>query len=165
MTEADLPCVAATEERACTHPWQLNHFRDSLTTGYPACMLTSPVASTDPDHPRTAAGHTLLGYWVAMRGVDEMHLLNIAVAPEHRRQGWARAMMQALAAQTLAEGFTWLWLEVRASNAPAQALYAQLGFLPVGLRKQYYPAAAGQREDAVVMSLNLRANPMPALAT
>lgn len=156
MTEADLPVVAETEQRACPHPWSLGNFRDSLTTGYPAFMLTSPPYATDPDQPRTTMGRTLLGYWVAMRGVDEMHLLNITVAPEHRRHGWARTMMQALAAQAMAEGLHWLWLEVRVSNLAAQALYNQMGFLTVGKRKQYYPTTAGQREDALVMSLNLR---------
>ena len=159
MTADDLACVANAEQRACAYPWSVGNFRDSLTAGYPAYMLTSSTVPTDADHCRTAQGRTLLGYWVAMRGVDEMHLLSIAVTPEHRRHGWARAMLQALIAQTLAEGLAWLWLEVRASNAPALALYKQMGFLAMGLRKQYYPAEQGSREDAIVMSLNLRAHP------
>ena len=51
----------------------------------------------------------------------------------------------------------WLWLEVRASNARAMAVYQRLGFKRVGTRKAYYPLSPGQREDAVVMSLLLRA--------
>lgn len=157
MTSADLDLVAATEQRACPHPWTLGNFRDSLAAGHPARMLTTPVLPGDSVAPLTTSGRLLLGYWVAMNGVDEVHLLNITVAPEYRRQGWARAMMQAMAASAVVEGAHWLWLEVRAYNTPAKALYEQMGFLPMGMRKQYYPAGPGQREDAVVMSLNLRA--------
>ena len=158
MTSADLDLVAATEQRACPHPWTPGNFHDSLAAGHPARMLTTPVLPGDTAAMLTASGHLLLGYWVAMNGVDEVHLLNITVAPEYRRQGWARAMMQAMAASAMADGAHWLWLEVRTGNTPARALYEQMGFLPMGLRKQYYPAGPGQREDAVVMSLNLRAN-------
>ncbi len=52
-------------------------------------------------------------------------------------------------------GAQWLWLEVRASNLRAQQVYEAHGFRRVGERKRYYPAAHGQREDAVVMSLPL----------
>lgn len=157
MTAADLALVAATEQRANPHPWSLGNFSDSLATGYPACLLTTPLLPGDHPPQLTASGRMLLGYWVTMNGVDEAHVLNITVAPEHRRQGWARAMMQAMTAATLADGAHWLWLEVRTGNTPAKALYEQMGFLPVGVRKQYYPADQGQREDAIVMSLNLRA--------
>lgn len=157
MTPADLAWVAATEQRANPHPWSLGHFRDSLATGYPAGLLTTPLLPGDTPAQTTASGRMLLGYWVTMNGVDEAHVLNITVAPEHRRQGWARAMMQAMAAAALADGAHWLWLEVRVGNTPAKALYEQMGFLPMGVRKQYYPADQGQREDAIVMSLNLRA--------
>lgn len=157
MTLADLALVAATEHRACAHPWTQGNFSDSLAAGYPANLLTTPILPGDAAQQHTASGRLLLGYWVAMNGVDEVHLLNITVPPEHRRQGWARAMMQAMSAAAIAQGAHWLWLEVRTGNTPAKALYAQMGFLPMGLRKQYYPADHGQREDAVVMSLNLRA--------
>jgi ribosomal-protein-alanine N-acetyltransferase len=159
LTEADLDLVWDTEKRAYAHPWSRGNFEDSLRSGYPAQMLVTQPLPGDNPLQLTASGHMLLGYWVAMAGVDEMHLLNIAVAPEHRRQGWGLVLLQALATHTLAQGHAWLWLEVRTGNTPAQGLYRRMGFLPVGLRKQYYPAGNGQREDAVVMSLNLRAHP------
>ena len=161
LTLADLDVVWDTEKRAYTHPWSLGNFRDSLQSGYPAQMLVTSVLPGDAPTLRTASGHMLLGYWVAMQILDEVHLLNIAVAPEHRRQGWARAMLQGLAASTLTNQAQWLWLEVRASNTPAQALYHSFGFQRMGLRKQYYPAGQGQREDAVVMSLNLLTHSRP----
>jgi ribosomal-protein-alanine N-acetyltransferase len=90
-----------------------------------------------------------------MKGVDEVHLLNITVAPELQGQGWGRLMLDALATWSRGQGAQWLWLEVRASNERAQRLYAHYGYRRVGQRKAYYPAAHGRREDAIVMSLAL----------
>ena len=106
-------------------------------------------------YPPRADGRVLLGYLVAMPGVDEVHLLNITVAPSQQRQGWARFLLDALALWSRGQGAQWLWLEVRAGNAPARALYDRYGFQQVGLRKGYYPAGGLRREDAVVMSLSL----------
>ena len=90
-----------------------------------------------------------------MLGVEEVHLLNITVAPTYQRQGWARVLLDALALWARGRQAQWLWLEVRASNLRAQHVYETHGFRRVGERKRYYPAAQGQREDAVVMSLPL----------
>ena len=97
----------------------------------------------------------LLGYFVAMEGVQEVHLLNITVAPEHQRQGWARLMLDALCVWSRGRGAQWLWLEVRKSNTRAADVYRRYGFKQVGERKNYYPDRQGKREDALVMSLPL----------
>ena len=89
-----------------------------------------------------------------MKGVDEVHLLNITVAPEFQRQGWAPLMLEALAGWSRGQGAQWLWLEVRTGNDRALQIYERNGFRRVGVRKGYYPAHGG-REDAVVMSLRL----------
>ena len=89
-----------------------------------------------------------------MRGVDEVHLLNITVEPTWQGQGWGRLMLDALALWSRAEGAQWLWLEVRTSNVRAQEVYQRYGFRRVGERRNYYPAHQG-REDAIVMSLKL----------
>jgi [ribosomal protein S18]-alanine N-acetyltransferase len=141
LTPELVEAVVAVEQTAYSHPWTRGNFMDSLISGYQAQVLL--------------ADDELLGYFVAMKGVDEVHLLNITVAPAHQRQGWARVMLDALALWSRGQGAQWLWLEVRVSNARAQHLYAQHGFARVGLRKAYYPAANGQREDAVVMSFKL----------
>jgi len=141
LTPAQLDAVLAIEQVAYAQPWSRGNFIDSLASGYQAQLLV--------------AGDTLLGYFIAMRGVDEVHLLNIAVAPAHQGQGWARIMLEALALWSRSQGAEWLWLEVRVSNLRAQHVYDQQGFRRVGQRKGYYPAADGQREDAVVMSLKL----------
>ncbi len=155
LTEADLDAVCEVEKSAYTHPWSRKHFADSLAAGYPAMLLLGEALPGEPVHPVRADGRVLLGYLVAMPGVDEVHLLNITVAPAHQRQGWARFLLDALCLWSRGQRAQWLWLEVRASNAPARALYTGYGFQQVGIRKGYYPAGQFQREDAVVMSLNL----------
>ena len=64
-------------------------------------------------------------------------------------------LLDALVLWSRAQGAQWLWLEVRASNTRAQQIYLKRGFARVGLRKAYYPAGHGLREDAVVMNLRL----------
>ena len=133
--------VLRVEQRAYAHAWNYAHFLDALHSGYQAQLLV--------------ADGQLLGYFVAMKGVDEVHLLNITVAPEFQGQGWARVMLDALAIWTRGQGMSWLWLEARVSNVRALHIYERFGFRRVGQRKAYYPASHGQREDAVVMSLPL----------
>lgn len=141
MTESWLGPVVAVEERAYEHPWTRGNFADSLRSGYQAQVLV--------------ADGNLLGYFVAMKGVDEVHLLNITVVPEHQSRGWGRIMLDALAIWARGQGAQWLWLEVRVSNRRALRIYEEHGYRRVGDRKGYYPAANGQREDAIVMSLQL----------
>jgi ribosomal-protein-alanine N-acetyltransferase len=94
----------------------------------------------------------LIGYFVAMKGVDEVHLLNITVAKAYQGQGFARLMLDALCLWSRGQNAQWLWLEVRISNTHAQQVYEHYGFHQVGTRRNYYPLSAFQREDAVVMS-------------
>jgi ribosomal-protein-alanine N-acetyltransferase len=155
MTEADIDTVHAVETSAYGHPWSHKHFRDSLQAGHAAVMLLGQALPGERPQPARADGRWLIGYLVAMPGVDEVHLLNNTVAPVHQRQGWARFMLDALALWSRGQGAHALWLEVRESNAPARRLYEAFGFEAVGLRRGYYPLSALQREDAVVMSLNL----------
>ena len=143
MRPGDLDAVMAIETACYPWPWTRGNFTDSLAAGYPALLLVD------------AAGG-LLGYFVAMAGVDEMHLLNITVAPAAQGRGHASRLLAALARLCRERRAVQLWLEVRQSNDRAQAVYRHLGFTRVGVRKGYYPAGAGRREDAVVMSLPIR---------
>lgn len=143
LSPSHLDAVLATEQRCYSHPWSRGNFLDTLAAGHQAqCLL---------------AGDHLLGYFVAMPGYEEVHLLNITVAPDHQRQGCARLMLDALALWARGQRADWIWLEVRVSNVRAQQVYLRRGFVRVGMRKAYYPAAHGEREDAVVMSLHLGA--------
>lgn len=143
MQVTDLDRVMTLEVSAYSHPWSRGNFVDSLAAGYDIEL-------------RWTAPDVLIGYFVALRGVGETHLLNLTVAPAWQRRGHARALMAALRGQCVARGDEALWLEVRQSNAPARALYRAEGFEEVGLRRGYYPADRG-REDAVVMRLGLAA--------
>jgi [ribosomal protein S18]-alanine N-acetyltransferase len=136
-----LDAVLQVEQEVYPHPWSELNFTDALASGYQAQVLLADEA--------------LIGYFVAMKGVDEVHLLNITVALAFRGQGWAQVMLDALATWSRGQGAQWLWLEVRAHNARAISVYEAHGYKRVGQRKAYYPADHGQREDAIVMSLYL----------
>src|SRR6185369_8222877 len=115
---------------------------DSLAAGYVARVLG--------DH-----DGRVIGYFVAMKGVDEMHLLNLTVAPSEQGKGHARRMLDEMVALCVAMHARQLWLEVRESNLRARALYARYGFRHIGVRRGYYPALHGRREDAAVMALEV----------
>jgi ribosomal-protein-alanine N-acetyltransferase len=157
MTEADLDDVAEVEKTAYGHPWSRKHFADSIAAGYPAMLLLGELLPGEVARPERPDGLVLLGYLVAMPGVEEVHLLNITVAPPFQRQGWARCLMDALVLWSRGRGALWLWLEVRVGNTPARALYTRCGFAEMGVRKAYYPAGQGRREDGIVMNLRLQA--------
>ena len=141
MTQDNLDAVIAIEQTAYSHPWTRGNFRDSLNPLFEAQCLW--------------LDGELLGYFLAMHGVEEMHLLNITVAPAHQGQGWGHMMLDALSLMSRHAGAQWLWLEVRQSNLRALQVYARFGFKQISIRKDYYPAGRQQREHAVVMSLKL----------
>jgi len=141
LTALDLDAVVAVEQSVYEHPWTVGNFKDALASGYQAQRLL--------------AGDNLIGYFVAMKVVDEVHLLNITVSLTYRNQGWARLMLDALAVWSRGQGCAWLWLEVRESNHRALQVYRSHGFKQVGLRKDYYPVGRGLREAALVMSQKL----------
>jgi ribosomal-protein-alanine N-acetyltransferase len=139
MRVEHVPSVLYVEQSAYSHPWTHGNFVDSIASGY-----HMPIWFQDAH---------LVGYLVAMRGADEVHLLNITVAPGFQRRGWGSHMLQTLIDWSRERGVHAIWLEVRASNRGAIAIYQALGFEQQGERKNYYPLALNQREDAVVMGL------------
>ncbi|KQW46188.1 MULTISPECIES: ribosomal protein S18-alanine N-acetyltransferase [unclassified Roseateles] len=140
MRVPDLTEIIAVERQAYPVPWTHGNFVDSLAAGYPAEVLRGSRAE-------------LLGYWVAMPGLDEMHLLNITVVPAWQGRGLAVAMLDRLVADCRRRGLTQLWLEVRVGNERAREIYGRYGFVEVGRRRAYYPVPHGPREDALLMSL------------
>ena len=133
----DMEALLAVEQQCYSHPWTRGNFVDSMVMGYAIELLWADTQ--------------LVGYFVAMEGVQEVHLLNITVNPAFQHQGWARVLLEQLRAWCISRNAQQLWLEVRTSNARAQHVYAQFGFERVGLRKRYYPVSHLEREDAVVM--------------
>jgi ribosomal-protein-alanine N-acetyltransferase len=142
MTLSDLNAVMAVEQAAYEFPWTRGNMVDSLLTGHLASVLLAPDGS-------------VVGYFVAMVGVEEMHLLNLTVAPAYQRQGHARELLDVLVSHCREHSARRLWLEVRPSNARARRIYERYGFRLVGVRRGYYPAGPGRREDAQVMSLDI----------
>ncbi len=142
LTPARLDLLMAVEHSAYASPWSRGNFIDAMAAGYECRLLLADTGA-------------LLGYFIAMRGVEEAHLLNLTVAPAYQRQGWAHVLLDALDIWARSQSAAWLWLEVRASNQRAQAVYQRHGYQCVGQRKSYYPSVDGLREDAVVMSLAL----------
>jgi [ribosomal protein S18]-alanine N-acetyltransferase len=140
MQLAHLSAVLAIEQAVYPFPWTHGNFVDSLVAGHAAHVLR-------------AADGTLAAYSVAMGGVQEMHLLNLTVAPPWQRRGLACALLDTLLVLCRQERHDVLWLEVRVSNQRARDVYARYGFVETGLRRSYYPAAGGLREDACVMRL------------
>ena len=141
MTTTDLHEVEALEQRAYAFPWTHGNFRDALEHGYPSFCLRRTMGE-------------LAGYCVLMRVVDELHLLNICVAPDDRQSGAALAMMREMLALARREQMSSVLLEVRPTNRRAIAVYERFGFRAIGRRKNYYPAPEG-REDAIVMRLEI----------
>ena len=139
LTVGMLDAVLAIEVQAYTFPWTRGNFIDSIAAGY----LTRALVAGDGE---------LIGYFVAMPGFEEMHLLNVTVAARHEGQGHARRMLAELYALSASFAATAVWLEVRESNARARALYLREGFTEVGQRRDYYPAPQGRREDAILMT-------------
>lgn len=136
MRSADVPAVAAIEQRAYEFPWSADVMRDCLRAGYLCRVLEHQGA--------------IVGYAIMSIVLDEAHLLNVCVDPRHHGEGRGRALVRYLLDQASRAKAHAVYLEVRPSNRAARALYASLDFAQVGLRKGYYPAAQG-REDALIL--------------
>jgi ribosomal-protein-alanine N-acetyltransferase len=146
LTDQDLPQIMAIERAAYAFPWSEGHFKDCFKSQY---LI----------HGLRAADRQLLAYWVAMPGVEELHLLNLAVHPGHQHQGLAHQMLLALKQTARALKARQIWLEVRVSHLRTQAIYQRFGFEPISVRKGYYPADPLPREDGLVMRLPLSLAP------
>lgn len=134
---ADLDAVAALEAASFTNPWT----RESLERE----LARSPVARV---YVLRLPGCTVAAFCSCWVIYDELHINTIAVEPGLRRRGLAMELMRHVLAETAAEGVERAFLEVRASNVPARALYERLGFVTAGVRRRYY---AEPEEDAVVL--------------
>ncbi len=141
MRWEDLPQVMKVERAAYEFPWTEGIFRDCLRAGYCCHVLE--------DRGRMLVGH---GIMALMAG--ECHLLNLCVHPRYQRRGLGRQLLQALLEVARKGRAKVALLEVRRSNTGAYALYHELGFNEIGLRKNYYPGRT-RREDALVLARDL----------
>jgi [ribosomal protein S18]-alanine N-acetyltransferase len=136
--------ILPIERLAYPHPWTEKNFSDCLIAGYDAVLLKGRLSGK------------IYAYSVSMAVVDEVHLLNITVAPDHQRKGLGLAHLLALLEKAKDRGASGMLLEVRVSNAAALSLYTCVGFVQLGRRVGYYPSNDNTREDALVMFHHLR---------
>lgn len=141
MQRSDVATILPVEERSYPFPWSSGIFLDCLRMGYSSWLCEARDGS-------------LLGYTLLSFAVDEGHILNLTVSPDHRREGVGQYLLDFLLSVAARASLSRLILEVRPSNLAGQALYARNGFVQIGLRKGYYPASDG-REDAIVLACEL----------
>ena len=140
MLGDDVPAVVAIEDATQPTPWTEQVFRDCFTSHYDCRVIERDGM--------------IAGFAVLSSVLDEVHLLNIAVAPATQRRGLAWAAMRELIVDYRQRSMGFIYLEVRASNTGARGLYERLGFQVTGERKNYYRTHDG-RENAILMMLTL----------
>jgi ribosomal-protein-alanine N-acetyltransferase len=133
----DLAAVEDIEERAYPTPWSRSMFAGEIAKPSSICLGAFDAES-----------NRLIGYLIVSRYVDAWHVMNVAVAPEHRRLGIASRLLNSLFDLTTEDGQRGYTLEVRVSNEPAIHLYERMGFEGRGVRRGYY---TDNREDALIM--------------
>ena len=135
MTAREIPQVAELEKICFSQPWSEKSVAGELEN-----PLSLWLVAMDGDR--------LAGYVGSQTVMDETDMMNLAVAPQFRRQGVGEALVNALTASLKKMGSRCLTLEVRDSNEAARALYGKLGFREIGRRRGYY---RDPREDALIL--------------
>ena len=135
MNVSQVPQIAELEKLCFSDPWSEQSIASELEN--PLSLWLVAVEAGE-----------VVGYVGSQTVLGETDMMNLAVAPEARRQGTGRALVLALVEALKEKESHSLMLEVRASNIPAQKLYASLGFSQVGRRPKYY---SNPREDALIL--------------
>ncbi len=138
-TPADVRAMWEIERASFPAPWSYGTLLGELANP----LSVTLIAGTSPPLPWKLLGYVI--FWVA---AEEMHLLNLAVHPEQRRQGLGRRLLTRALHLARRKGALVAWLEARPSNAPALALYHSLGFKEAGRRPRYYRETG---EDALIL--------------
>ena len=135
MSISDVPAVAELERKCFSDPWSERSVAAELENPLSLWLVA-------------LLGRTVVGYVGSQSVMEQADMMNIAVNPDYRRQGIAESLIERLVAELKDKQVSSLTLEVRASNAPAIALYRKLGFSQVGKRSNYYRTP---REDALIL--------------
>ncbi len=145
MKTDDLDAIMQIEPTIYSHPWTRGNFSDSLNSGYSAWVLESE--------------REMIGYALMMLVMDEAHLLNLSIGKHRQKQGLGRYLLEHMMTIAKRHKAANMFLEVRPSNISAIALYENMGFCEISVRRGYYPAdpktSETGREDAVLMGLAL----------
>jgi ribosomal-protein-alanine N-acetyltransferase len=143
LTADHLPDVLSIERMSFADPWSMTSFRNFIVL-----YRTSWVALVDGK---------VAGYIVTQWVLDEIHILNLAVAKHYRRMGIASHVLNFVFERAVGKRMKDVYLEVRESNEAARGLYKQYGFAELGVRKSYYHDG----EDALVMHRRVRKTERP----
>lgn len=136
MRRRHLRSVMRIEGQVCPRPWTVGMFLSELGLGSDRCYLVA------------RAGATLVGYGGLMIGAHEGHVTTLAVDPAWQRRTVGIRLLLGLAEWGVEHECQALTLEVRMANVAAQTLYRRFGFVPAGVRRNYY---AETNEDALIM--------------
>lgn len=139
LASGDIPAWAALEKRCFARPWSAAQIENDLRQG---CLAALGLKQQGE----------LLGYIGYYHIADCLEILNIAVVPHQRGQGFGAALLAAACQRARASGARHAVLEVGAANAPALRLYTRLGFVQSGRRPRYYPETG---EDALLLERKL----------
>ena len=140
MRSSDLDYVVRNESQASEAPWSKRVFIDCLRAGYQCWVLASK--------------EQIIGHGVMSVAIGESHLLTLCVHPDYQGAGYGKYILQFLLEKATQMGAKVCFLEVRESNEKARHIYEKSGFIPTGMRKNYYPGTTA-RENAITMSKKL----------
>lgn len=135
MNAGQVAQIADLEKNCFSDPWSENSIAFELENKLAHWLVAQE-------------GEMVAGYIGSQTVMGETDMMNVAVHPDFRRRGIAEALVKRLVEDLQAMESHCLTLEVRASNAPAIALYEKLGFSQIGRRKNYY---RNPREDALIL--------------
>ncbi|MBE6564388.1 MAG: ribosomal-protein-alanine N-acetyltransferase [Ruminococcaceae bacterium] len=136
---SDLPALEALEKVCFSMPWSKDELSAELALPYKRVLVGEEEGN-------------VVGYGIFSCLFDQWEVERVGVSPDCRRSGWGRMLMEPICAELKAqEGGGTLFLEVRASNTGALALYRSLGFEQYGRRVRYYERP---KEDAILMRLD-----------
>lgn len=145
MQISDAKDVHEIERLVAINPWSQKLFADCVRVGYECWVIGDE--------------HQISGYSVLSSAVNEAHLLNIGIAPTQQRKGHGTQLLTHMIERAELAGATKIFLEVRASNTIAQAVYERFNFIRIGVREDYYPPGENGEasEDALTYCLEFTA--------
>lgn len=141
MRQEDLLEVLDIEGKNYNFPWNEGVFKDCLKSANYSCWVCEEL-------------NVIVGYSIVSIMAGEAHIMNICVDPAVQKQGVGSRLLENMIEIATPKAET-IFLEVRPSNKGAISLYEKRGFNEIGIRKGYYPAENGYREDAVMLALEL----------
>lgn len=140
LHKTDLPKLIIIEELSHSVPWSEEAFQHCLNARYPGWVLELEGK--------------MIGFIIMTLQAEESHILNITIDRRYQRKGYGKQLLAYGLKEVQKGGAVIAYLEVRASNTRAIKLYENMGFIQIGVRKDYYPVPTG-KEDALVFAKDL----------